>query len=50
MSTSLTLMLRRLVCFDEETASLNSFTIGVVVGESSPPGIETTTIELLSDS
>lgn len=51
MSTSLTLMLRRLVCFDEEViTSLNSFAIGVVIGESSFPGMFTTTIELLSDS
>lgn len=49
-STSLTLILRRLVCFDEEVTSLKSFAIGVVVGESSLPGIVTTTIELLSDS
>lgn len=51
MSTSLTLMLRRLVCFDVEAAiSLNSFATGVVIGESSFPGMFTTTIELLSDS
>lgn len=51
MSTSLTLMLRRLVCFDEEVAtSLKSFATGVVMGESSFPGMFTTTIELLSDS
>ena len=49
-STSLTLMLRRLVCFDEEAPSLNSLAIGVVVGEPSLPGMVTTTIELLSDS
>jgi hypothetical protein len=50
-STSLTLMLRRLVCFDDgAVTSLNSFAIGVVIGESSPPGMFTTTIELLSDS
>lgn len=50
-STSLTLMLRRLVCFDEEgVISLNSFAMGVVIGESSFPGMFTTTIELLSDS
>jgi hypothetical protein len=51
ISTSLTLMLRRLVCFDEEgVISLNSFATGVVIGESSFPGMFTTTIELLSDS
>lgn len=51
MSASLTLMLRRLVCFDKEgVISLNSFAIGVVIGESSFPGMFTTTIELLSDS
>lgn len=51
MSTSLTLMLRRLVCFDEVVEiSLNSFATGVVIGESSFPGMFTTTIELLSDS
>jgi len=49
-STSLTLMLRRLVCFEEEATSLNSFPTGVVVGDSSLPGMATTTIELLSDS
>jgi len=46
-STSLTLMLRRLVCFD---ASLKSFAIGVVIGEPSFPGMFTTTIEPVSDS
>ena len=51
MSTSLTLMLRRLVCFDVEVTSLKSLATGVVVvGEPSFPGIVTTTIELLSDS
>ena len=50
MSTSLTLMLRRLVCFDEEAMSLNSFATGVVIGDSSFPGMFTTTIELPSDS
>lgn len=50
-STSLTLMLRRLLCFDEEAPiSLNSFATGVVIGEPSTPGMFTTTIELLSDS
>jgi hypothetical protein len=50
MSTSLTLILRRLTCFDEEATSLNSFAIGVVIGDPSFPGMFTTTIELLSDS
>lgn len=51
MSTSPTLILRRLVCFDEgPVISLNSFAMGVVIGESSFPGMFTTTIELLSDS
>lgn len=50
MSTSPTLMLRRLVCFDKKTASLNSLATGVVVGDPSFPGMVTTTIELLSDS
>jgi len=50
MSTSLTLMLRRFTCFDEEAMSLNSLAIGVVIGDSSFPGMFTTTIELLSDS
>jgi len=50
MSTSLTLILRRLMCFDEEAAPKNSFAIGVVIGDSSFPGMFTTTIELLSDS
>ena len=49
-STSLTLMLRRLVCFDAEETSLKSFATGVIVGEQSLPGMDTTTIELLSDS
>jgi len=49
-STSLRLMLRRLVCLDEEAISLNSLAIGVIVGDSSLPGMVTTTIELLSDS
>ena len=50
MSTSPTLMLRRLVCLEEEATSLNSFVTGVVVGDPSPLGMDTTTIELLSDS
>jgi len=49
-STSLTLMLLRLVCFDEEVTSLKSFAIGVVRGEPSFPGMFTTTIEPVSDS
>ena len=49
-STSLTLMLRRLVCFDAGVTSLNSFAIGVVIGEPSFPGMFTTTIEPVSDS
>jgi hypothetical protein len=49
-STSPTLMLRRLFCFDEGVMSLKPFAIGVVVGEPSFPGMVTTTIELLSDS
>jgi len=50
MSTSLTLILRRLVCFDKGATSLKSLAIGVIVGEAPLPGIVTTTIELLSDS
>jgi len=49
-STSLTLMLRRLVCFDEEPISLKSLATGVIVGEQSFPGMVTTTIEPVSDS
>jgi len=49
-STSLTLMLRRLVCFDAEVTSLKSFATGVVIGEPSFPGMVTTTIEPVSDS
>lgn len=48
-SASLTLMLRRFVCFDAEVTSLKFFATGVVVGEPSFPGMFTTTIELLSD-
>lgn len=50
MSTSLTLMLRRLTCFDEEETSMNSLATGVVEGDASFPGMVTTTMELLSDS
>ena len=51
MSTSLTLMLRRLVCLDEEATSLKSLATGVIVGDNpSFVGMVTTTIELLSDS
>jgi len=49
-STSLTLMLRRLVCFDVGATSLKSFATGVVIGEPSLPGMFTTTIDPLSDS
>ena len=49
-STSLTLMLRRLVCFDAEVTSLKSFATGVVIGEPSFPGMFTRTIEPVSDS
>ena len=48
-STSLTLMLRRLVRFAEVT-SPKSFATGVVIGEPSFPGMVTTTIEPVSDS